>query len=116
MNPADRSDALATSGHVSDELAEAAGGPKPVLEEVDVGRHTSAVTSRTRPTAVGPEGNPAGHDRGSADDNGPREGPNDETNRDERRNVRQTFHLLALLWSRGLERPCGALITVDYHY
>src|SRR2546427_10841817 len=106
---------LASPDHVSNPLTEAGAGPKAVLEHVDVGRHASAVGSRARSTAASLEGDASGHDRGSADGNGPREGAHDEGDREEGYHVRQTFHLLALLWPGVLKRPCGALITGDYY-
>ena len=59
------------------------------------------------------EADASGHDRGSADGNGPREGAHDEGDREEGCHVRQTFHLLALLLAGSIKRPCGALITGD---
>src|SRR3989442_11730566 len=106
---------LASPDHVSNPLTEADGGPKAVLEHVDKGRHASAVASRARSTAASLEGDASGHDRGSADGNGPREGAHDEGDREEGYHVRQTFHLLALPLAGSTKRPCGALITGDYY-
>src|SRR2546428_9298060 len=106
---------LASADHGSNPLTEAGAGPKTVLEHVDVGRHASAVASRARSTAASLEGDASGHDRGSADGNGPREGAHDEGDREEGYHVRQTFHLLALPLAGSTKRPCGALITGDYY-
>src|SRR3989449_4460561 len=79
---------LASPDHVSNPLTEAGAGPKAVLEHVDVGRHASAVASRARSTAASLEADASGHDRGSADGNGPREGAHDEGDREEGYHVR----------------------------
>src|SRR3989441_7280353 len=100
---------LASPDHVSNPLTEAGAGPKTVLEHVDVGRHASTVACRARSTAASLEADASGHDRGSADGNGPREGAHDEGDREEGYHVRQTFPPLALFFARRITRPCAAL-------